>query len=124
MDLEVDAFDPEEMEPEGVHLEINEDMMFQAFYAPYARAVEFASHSLDGQEVVLSGDLSNGTQVRLHKAIYLRTTEADDGRIEGMAEDIRDIHAAIQTQELGLRPDGTALVADWVKELSLSDWEG
>jgi hypothetical protein len=122
--LEIDAFDPDKDEIEAVHLDVNLDRYFLAYYEPFVAAIDF------GGEEEIAGEDSEMIFVRLPlaglrlgilRSIADRVRAASRGDVTGLADAITLLLE--QATPFAGFPDGTAVETDWENSLTINDWE-
>ncbi|MBD3926573.1 hypothetical protein IEZ26_18260 [Nocardioides cavernae] len=118
--MKVNAVDPD-ADAEGVDIELQDGRYLQAYYEPFARA-------LDGElGVSREGDdfakrFNNAVTLGLRPVLYeLVTTTGGDELAR--AYDGLDLRPSEEEREAGWRSDGTFVRADWANALALPDYE-
>ncbi|WP_436521147.1 hypothetical protein [Actinoplanes sp. HUAS TT8] len=106
--LQIDAFDPDEDEPESDDLEVTLDGFMQAYYAPFVLAVDAGDPLFLDNATVAARLGGPGLTVRMDARIYLRVQESLGGAADLHAF-TREVLAEWPRREAGPPPDGTAI---------------
>ncbi len=117
--MRVDAFDPEVAKNETFDLDINEGRFFEAYYEPFATAIDLGEALADGPPGYVAATLvATGLRVGMREELYSAVQSSRSG--EGVEwADLLD--AGDDTDR---RPDGTFVSANYGDALLLQDYDG
>lgn len=121
--LVIDAFDPDKDEIEAVHLDVNLDRYFLAYYEPFVTAIDFgnAETVTEDSEMIFATLPLAGLRLGILRGIAVRVRAASQGDIAGLADSIRSLLE--QSTPFAGFPDGTVVETDWDVSLTIRDWE-
>lgn len=123
--MELDAFDPDETEPEALAIPGSVDDVMLAYYLPFLAIVDLGTPNPDTnvEELVVSDFEPLGVRVGMMRSIYQRVRRAAEERqADGLGEDIIRLLRRSPPAEAGLFPDGTAVRTAWTDAISIQDW--
>jgi hypothetical protein len=115
----VDAFDPEENDENAIHVEVDLESFFTAYYEPFAAAIDFGTEIDDYESSVIASEINGlGVTVAMPRSIYdaLRSPGIDQEPLSTTVGREREVRPA------GTFPDGTAISVDWGDALATQDW--
>lgn len=121
--LVIDAFDPDKDEIEAVHLDVNLDRYFLAYYEPFVTAIDFGSTgtATEDSDMIFATLPLAGLRLGILRGIADRVRAASQGEIAGLADSIRSLLE--QSTPFAGFPDGTVVETDWDASLTIRDWE-
>lgn len=121
--MELDAFDPEEAEPDAFAIPGSADSVMLAYYLPFLTIVELGGSGTDATEQLVVGNFDQlGVRVGLLRSIYEQVRRFQESDADGLSDGIREILREAPLAELGLLPDGTAVDTNWSEAVSVQDW--
>lgn len=114
----LDAFDPEENEPEAIRVSLTFEAFVRAYYEPFAAAIDFGELN-DGTDSLISSDLVGlGLAIGMPRTIYSALRSPRDGQ-----EELSTIVArSLQAPDATAFSDGTVVSVDWDEALLTQDW--
>jgi hypothetical protein len=121
--LEIDAFDPDKDEIEAVHLDVDLDRYFLAYYEPFVTAIDFGNveeTAEENSEMIFARLPLTGLRLGILRSIADRVRAASQGDVAGLAASITSLLQQV-TPFAGF-PDGTVVETDWENSLAINDW--
>jgi len=123
--LEVDAYDPDELDPgaEPIGLEVDVARFYRAYYLPFTVALAFGRTIEDGPEGIEAVELGFGQRIGLRSEILSLLAGEDVGAGEWqttLGQLSNDIGRTVE----GVMPDGSYVSVDWDAALGIGGYGG